>query len=146
MNRRNSLGILFLTGIGTISGCASPSSSLVVGKVRPAISPDQVKLYLRPPKKFEEIAVIESSSLYSWAITEQGKLNDVIAALRVEAAKVGANGILIQGTGNQQAGAVATGSGTATRVGNTVFGSGLSMAVPITVKAGNGLAIFVIEE
>lgn len=146
MNRRNLLAALILMCVGVISGCASPSSSLVVGKVRPAISPDQVKLYLRPPQKFEEIAVIESSSLYSWAITDQGKMDAVIATMKAEAAKIGANGILIQSTGNQQAGAVSTGSGSATRVGNTVFGSGLSIAVPVMHKAGSGMAIYVIEE
>jgi hypothetical protein len=146
MKRRDTLSILLISGIFGLSGCASPSSSLVVGKVRPAISPDQVKLYLRPPKKFEEIAVIESSSLYSWAVTEQGKMDAVTATLRAEAAKIGANGILLQSAGTQQAGSVATGSGTATRIGNSVFGSGLSVAVPVMVKAGTGLAIFVIEE
>ena len=146
MNRRKCFGLMLISGVSGLAGCASPSSSLVVGKVRPAISPDQVKLYLRPPKKFEEIAVIESSSLYSWAVTEQGKMDAVTATLKAKAAKIGANGILLQSAGTQQVGSVASGSGTATRVGNSVFGSGLSVAVPVMVKAGTGLAIFVIEE
>ena len=146
MDRRKYLGIVLLSGIGTVAGCASPSSAVVVGKVRSPISPDQVKLYLRAPKKFEEIAVIESTSMYSWAVTEQGKMDSVLATMKAEAARLGANGILIQSTGTQQAGSVATGSGTATRVGNTIFGSGLSMAVPVMFKAGSGLAIFVTEE
>jgi hypothetical protein len=129
-----------------LTGCASPASSVVVGKARPAIPVDQVKLYLSAPKKFEEIALLQSSSMYSWAVTEQGKMDAVIATMKAEAAKIGANGILLQSAGTQQAGSVSAGSGTATRVGNTAFGSGTALAVPIMFKAGSGVAIFVTEE
>lgn len=146
MTRRNVLrGTLIALSAG-LAGCISPASSLVVGRVRPAIDVSQVKVYLRPPKRFEEVAVLESSSMYSWAVTEQGKLDAVIATMKGEAAKIGANGILIQTTGSQQAGSVVTGSGTATRVGSTTFGSGAAFAVPMMVKAGSGIAIYVTEE
>jgi hypothetical protein len=117
-------------------GCAS--SAVVVGTVRPAISPAQVKLYLNPPKKFEQVALLESSSKASWAISDQGKMNVVIERLKEEAAKIGANGVLLRGTGDQSGGTVGTG----TYSGNVAIGTG----VPIMHKAGNGIAIFVTEE
>jgi hypothetical protein len=127
-----------------LTGCAS--SAVLIGKARPAISPEQVKLYLRPPKKFEEIALLESSSRNSWAITSQGKMDTVIQRLKEEAAKLGANGILIQGTGSEYGGSVNTGVGTATATGNTAYGTGFGTSVAVFHKAGSGVAIYVEEE
>ncbi len=84
-------------------GCAS-SSSILIGKARLPISPDDVKLYIKPPSKYEEIAILDSSSRSSWAVTDQGKMNVAIQRLKEEAAKIGANGILINGTGNESSG------------------------------------------
>jgi hypothetical protein len=75
-----------------LTGCAS--SHVIVGKVRPPISPDQVQIYLHPPAgKYEEIALLDSSSRNSFSFTAQGKTNAVIIRLKAEAAKLGANGI-----------------------------------------------------
>jgi hypothetical protein len=42
--------------LAALSGCVS--SHVIVGKVRPAISPDLVQIYLHPPAgKYEEIAL-----------------------------------------------------------------------------------------
>jgi hypothetical protein len=125
---------------------ACASSAIVIGKVRPAISPDQVKIFLHPPKKYEEIAALESSSKNSWSVTSQGKMDVVIQRLKEEAAKLGANGVLLQGTGNEYGGSVSTSTGTATVSGNTAFGTGFGTSVGVVHKAGSGIAIFVEEE
>jgi hypothetical protein len=122
--------------VAMLAGCAS--SAVVVGQVRPAISPAQVKLYLSPPKKFEQVALLESSSKSSWAVSDQGKTDVVIQRLKEEAAKIGANGILLSGVGSQAAGSV----GAANLTGNTAFG----VSAGIFHKAGSGLAIYVTEE
>jgi hypothetical protein len=127
--------LLFMLG-----GCAS--SHVMLGQARPAISPDQVKLYVRPPAKYQEIAVLESSSKNSFAVTQQGKTNKAIERLKEEAAKLGANGVLLQGTGDQYGGTVNTGSATATTTGGTYSGVG----VPVMHKAASGVAIFVENE
>jgi hypothetical protein len=56
-----------------LGGCAS--SHVMIGEARPPISPDQVKLYLHPPEKYEEIAIIDASSRRSIAFTDQQKIN-----------------------------------------------------------------------
>lgn len=136
---------LVLVLVLLIAGCAS-QSSIVVGKTRPAISPEQVKLYLRPPKKYEEVALIESSSKASWAASDQGKINVVVERLKDEAAKLGANGILLQGTSNQSTGSVSTGTAQMTSTGNSAFGTGFGVSAGIMHKAGSGIAIYVEEE
>jgi hypothetical protein len=70
----------------------------MIGQARPPISPDQVQIYLHPPSaKYVEIALIDSSSRSSLAVTAQGKTNVVMERLKAEAAKLGANGILLGG-------------------------------------------------
>lgn len=137
------IGVAFVL-VGFLSACAS--SAIIVGKTRPPISSDHVKIYLKPPKKFEEIALVESSSRNSWAIGSQGKMDAVVARLKEEAAKVGANGVLLQGAGNEYAGSVGTGVGTSTASGNTAYGTGFGTSVGIFHKAGSGIAIYVEEE
>ena len=113
-------------------GCAS--SHVLVGKARPPISVDQVKLYLHPPAKYEEIAVLQASSERSFAITDQGKMNKVIDRLKEEAAKLGANGILLQGTGTENTSSVLTPA------------DGSTLVIPESYKTGSGIAILVIQE
>ena len=122
------------------SGCVS--SSVLIGTARPPINPDQVKLYVDPPPRFEKIAILESNSDASWAITAQQKTNKAVARLKIEAAKYGANGVLIQGVGDQYNGSVGVGNAWAN--GNTAFGIGSSVAN--YRKAGSGMAIYVYEQ
>lgn len=132
--------ILLLT-VMTITGCVS--SHVMIGQARPPITPDQVKIYWHPPEHYDEIALLDTSSRASMSITAQGKTDVVIARLKEEAAKLGANGVLLQGVGDQSAGSVSTGFGQATASGNTAYGSGVGISGNIRIKAGSGVAIFV---
>ena len=88
-----------------LCGCGS-TSTVMVGQARPSISPDAVRVYYTPPRHFERIAIINSSSGGSWLFTTKGQLDDAINKLREEAAKVGANGVLIEATGTSSSGGV----------------------------------------
>ena len=93
-----------------VAGCAA-SSHVLVGKTRPSVSSESVKIYSAAPAKYEVIAIIESSSKNSIAITEQSNMNDAVQQLKNEAAKLGANGVLLQSIGNGRYGdKVASGS------------------------------------
>ena len=127
-----------LITLAALSGCAT--SYVMVGQARPPISPDQVQIYLHPPaNKYVEIALLDTSSRGSFAITAQGKTNVVMDRLKAEAAKLGANGILLEGVGDQAGGSVGTGYATAS--GHSAFGFGSSATV--FHKKGDGLAIYV---
>ena len=128
-----------------LMGCAA-QSHVIVGQVRPPISPDQVKIYLEPPKAFERIAIIDASSQGSMTFTQQQKMDKAIERLKVEAAKLGANGILLQGSGNQAVGSVGTAFGSATATGSSAYGTGVGISGNIVVKAANGIAIYVTQE
>jgi hypothetical protein len=127
-----------LMALATLSGCAT--SYVMVGQARPPISPDQVQIYLHPPAgKYVEIALLETSSNGSFAVGAQGKTNVVISRLKAEAAKLGANGILLEGVGDMAVGTVGTGYASAS--GHSAFGFGSSATV--FHKKGDGLAIYV---
>ena len=96
-----------LTVLALLAGCAT--SHMMIGNPRPPISPSEVKIYLHPPAQYEEIAVIDTSSKDSWSFTSQGKMDVVVARLKEEAAKLGANGVLLHSEGDQYAGSVSTG-------------------------------------
>ena len=126
-----------LIALAALSGCAT--SYVMVGQARPPISPDQVQIYLHPPAKYVEIALLDTSSRGSFAVTAQGKTNVVMDRLKAEAAKLGANGILLEGVGDQAGGSVGTGYATAS--GHSAFGFG--SAATVYHKKGGGLAIYV---
>jgi hypothetical protein len=122
---------------------ACVSSHVLTGTPRAPISPEQVKVYTQPPPKFEEIARLDSSSRGSFAFGAQAKTDKVIERMKVEAAKLGANGVLLQGISDRQSGSIGTGFGSASASGNSAVGVGLGTSVATYQKVGIGLAIYV---
>src|ERR1700722_3313003 len=129
--------------MAALSGCAS-SQVAVVGRVRPPISPEQVQLYLQPPaSKYDEIANLSASSRGSFSMTTAGKMDKVIQRLKNEAAKLGANGILLHGVGDQPGGSVGAGISTETNSGNSPYGLGFGASAFFHQMWGDGVAIHV---
>lgn len=126
---------------GMLAACTS--SHLLVGQARGSISPDQVQVYLQPPAQFEEIALVESSSRGSFAITAQARMDKVIERLKKEAALLGANGIVIQDVADQSSGSIGSGFATATASGSTTHVVGTGISTTILSKGGSAIAIYV---
>jgi len=125
-----------------LAACAT--SHLLTGQPRPPIDPAQVRVYFEPPPAgYEEIAVLETAS-GPFTYGEQNKVDAVIANLRVEAAKLGANGVLLQGTADGYGGSgVSVGAGGG-RIGGRGFGgAGVGVSISPSRKHARGLAIFV---
>src|SRR5260370_1159659 len=119
------------------------SSHVLVGTPRPPISPDLVKVYTQPPEKYEQIATINANSSGSMALTSQQNMDKAIERMKAEAAKLGANGILLQGVQDQQSGAIGTGVGSSSYSSNSSVGAGVGGSFGIYNKAATGLAIYV---
>ena len=132
-------GWMFIFFAAALAGCAT--SHVIVGQVRPPISPDQVRVFLSPPDQpYEEVALVDASSRGAWAVSDQGKTNAAIQRLKEEAASLGANGLLIRGTGTTSN--VSVGTGTATFSGNTAYGTGVGVGVQH--KTASGVAIYLL--
>lgn len=102
----------------------------MLGEARTPVSPDQVKIYYRPPAKYQEIALLESSSKSSFAVTDQGKMETAVRRLKEEAAKLGANGLIIGGAG-EQAGAASLNSGNIGMAAVHKYASGVAIYVEL---------------
>ena len=86
-------------------GCV-PVSHVIIGDTRESIQPSDVKIYIDYPAKYEKIALIDAGSNFAFKdpeilFTWQGKMDKVIERLKIEAAKLGANGVLIINTDNK---------------------------------------------
>ncbi len=137
------LGLICTVVIAALSGCAS-SQVAVVGRVRPAIPPEQVQLFLEPPAtKYDEIANLSASSRWSYSMTAEGKADKVIERLKRDAAKLGANGILLHGVGDQAGGSVGAGISTETNSPHSPYGLGFGASAFFFHKSGDGVAIYV---
>ena len=91
--------------LSLIIGCV-PVSHIVVGETREPIHPSNIKIYLDYPEEYEKIALIDAGSnfafkdpafLFDW----QSKMDKATERLKIEAAKLGANGVLIINTDNK---------------------------------------------
>jgi hypothetical protein len=71
----------------------SQTSGIVTGSARPTVSPNAVKVYLEAPAEYEVIGLVTGHSFTGW--TQQQDLNKAIAKLKEQAAKMGANGVLV---------------------------------------------------
>lgn len=96
---------LALVSILALTSCAT-SSRVLVGTARPPISPDDVTVLLQAPEKFEEIAEIKASSGVSLQSANE-KWDRAIEGLMREAARVGANAIVVEIPEESDAGEVA---------------------------------------
>lgn len=134
----------------TLLGGCSTTSRIVVGQARPAIDPAQVRIYLKPPAKYEEIAVIEASSRASMAFGDQAQTEKVLERLRTEAAALGANGVLLKDIGEAGGPTVGTSIGSATASGShsslNLFGISVGLGTELGNKLGKATAIHVIDE
>jgi hypothetical protein len=114
--------IIFLTG------CAS-GSHIITGKVRTPIDFKQVQLYIDAPEKYETIGIVKSSSDAGW--TEQDSQDYAVEELKKQAAKLGANGVLL----------MTSGESTSTIIGTNPNGS--LYATPVSAQTLTGKAIYV---
>ena len=125
-----------------LAACA-PSSHVLVGTAHPPISPSEVKIYLQPPPTFEQIAILNASSNSMFGTGGQGSVDKVIQRLKEEAAKVGANGIILEGMSDRETGSLGGGSGSTSYSGNSAVGVGVGGSLGIFKKTAQGRAIFV---
>jgi hypothetical protein len=128
--------------IPLLLGC-STSSHVMIGTAHPPISPESVRIYLQPPEKYEQIATLDATSQGSFAITSQQNMDKAIARLKEDAAKLGANGVLLQGVQDQQSGSIGTGVGSSSYGPSSSTGVGVGGSFGIYNKAVHGVAIYV---
>lgn len=141
MARNAALLVAALTACAA-AACAT-SSHVLIGTARPPTSPESVRVYYRPPPKYEEIATISASSQGSLALTSQQNMDKAIERMKAEAAKVGANGILLQSVQDTQGSSIGVGGGSTSYGPGSAVGVGAGGSFALTSKVAQGIAIYV---
>lgn len=133
LTRRNLMkatihSILIAFFLSLIVSCAS-GTALVTGTQREATTEESVVIYTEAPANHEVIGIDTASS--DAGMTEQGDLNYAIAELKRQAAKIGANGVILESVGTSNSGGVIMNYG---------------IIVPVTAKNVSGKAIYVTDK
>lgn len=132
-----------LCGLIVLLAACATDSVVITGRARPAIAPADVKIYWQPPPAFEEVAILNASKNSAFTTGGQKTVDKVIAGLKEQAAKVGANGVILQGFSDSQTGSVGSGVGSSSVSSNSAVGVGVGGSLGIYKKTGHGVAIFV---
>lgn len=105
------LAIIFFTGCTIKDG-----NAIVVGNIKTPISPNEVRVYRTAPDKFEEIAIVSASAGHDF-LKNSSLMNSAIEMLKIEAAKVGANGVILTDIDERDTPNVVTGYSSTTMIG-----------------------------
>ncbi len=123
---------LALLGAATVLTSCATANRTIVGTVRPAVSPEVVRVYETPPRRYEEIAIVEAKT---------------IGELRAQAAAVGANGLILRGVLNRPGPVIGLGFGGSTydvgRRSAVGIGTGVGFSTPIPNRVIQGAAVYV---
>ena len=92
--------VIFLVTV--LIGCAT-GSAIVTGSRRPPLNPNDVKIYLEPPASYEIVGLVEAESDVEFST--QAAMDRVFDELKRQAARIGANGVLLTNTGSKTGGA-----------------------------------------
>jgi len=141
---------LLLMIFSILVGCTIvDGGSIITGMERGPISPDEVRIYRIAPDEYEEIAIVSASAGHDFK-KDSALMESAIQRLKEEAAKVGANGVLLSNIDERDASSTTTTYGSASASGSdgsSVYASGSSVSVDRgdTYTRIRGLAIYVLN-
>ncbi|CAM4238121.1 hypothetical protein [Vibrio neonatus] len=141
------LAFVTLFFVSIMSGCTiMDGNAIVTGNIRPAIPASKVHLYRVAPKNFEEIGILSSSAGHDFKKSST-LMNEAIQRLKEEAAKIGANGIILTAIDERDTPHTTTSYGSA--ITTSTDGSLYSSGNTISVERGDaytrlrGVAVYV---
>ncbi|WP_038891701.1 hypothetical protein [Vibrio campbellii] len=121
---------LVVVALLLLNACAS-GSAIVTGVKRPALDFNQVRLYLEAPEQYETIGIVKASS--DAGITQQASQDYAVEELKKQAAKIGANGVILTTTGERTSSIISTNA------------DGSIYTIPVSAQTVSGKAVFVME-
>lgn len=126
----------------TASDCAS-SRLVLTGTTRAPTALGEVRVYTQAPQRFEEIAVLDASKNSISTAGGERAIARMIESMRSQAARLGANGLLLEDFSDSSPVAVGTGVGSQTYTHNASISIGLGGALGVVRKTAKARAIFV---
>jgi len=100
-------------------------------------------IYDVPPANAQDVAILHASSHSVFSPGGPSATDKVVQRLKVQAAQLGANGVVLQGFSDRQTASLGTGVGSESYGRSTAVGVGASGSLGVFKKTGEALAIFV---
>lgn len=121
-----------------LQGCASGSYELT-GKKRPAIDESQVTVFEEAPRfSYEVVGTVTSSGKNGFS--DESRREKAINELKAEAAKIGANGVILQKV--KQSSFKSNGIGLGLSLGSGGIGTGIGSGFSLPAAQAMGQAIY----
>lgn len=139
----HALRVSLLAGALLLSVACAPTTQILTGEARPPIAVSEVTLYSTPPPGFQEIAVLTATSKTAFGTGGQKSVDTVVERLKQQAAKLGANGLILEDFSDRQTASIGTGVGSDSYTHNGAVSVGVGGGIGIFKKTGKGRAIFV---
>jgi hypothetical protein len=125
-----------------LSACASPQSHVMTGTAHAPISPDQVVILSQPPPVYEDVAILNASGK-SVNPQSQAAFDKVIQRLKIQAAQLGANAVILEGFSDRQSGSIGVGGGSTSYSSHSAVGVGVGGGFGIYSKTAHGHAVYI---
>jgi hypothetical protein len=134
--------ILAVSLAAALAACAT-SSEVLTGVPRSPLLPAAVKVYTQAPQSFEEIAVLGASRKSVSSAGGERAIAKMIESMRIQAAQLGANGLLLEDFSDSDPVAIGTGVGSQTYTHNASINVGVGASLGVIKKIARARAIFV---
>jgi hypothetical protein len=128
-------------GIAVLVACA-PTQQLT-GRARPPVDPATVVVYSIAPPRFEPIAVIRATTRSLIVAGGAAAIDRVVLRLKEQAAKLGANGVIIDDLDDQESLSLGAGAGSDSYTHNGSISLGFGAFFGLYKRTGAGRAIYV---
>jgi hypothetical protein len=125
-----------------LSACASPQTHVMTGAARAPIPPDQVVILSQLPPVYEDVAILNASGK-SVNPQSQAAFDKVVERLKIQAAQLGANAVVLEGFSDRQTGSIGVGGGSTSYSSHSAVGVGVGGGFGIYSKTAHGHAVYI---
>jgi hypothetical protein len=128
------------------AACAPTQLQVLTGAARAPIPASDVVVYSAAPAHFQQIALLTATRRTVFHVGGKKTIDQLMEQLAVRAAKLGANGIIVDELFDEQSMSLGTGVGSDTYTHNADISVGIGGLFGVYKKTGNARAIYVPRE
>src|SRR5258708_23287008 len=126
-----------------LAACAT-STQVLTGAPRSPLLAAEVRVYTQaPPQSFDEIALLGATRKSVSTAGAERAIAKMIEAMRLQAAQLGANGLLVEDISDSDPVSIGSGIGSQTYTHNASIGVGIGGSLRVTKNMEKAKAIFV---
>jgi len=129
-----------------IAAAACAPTQVLTGSARTPIPESDVVVYSAAPAHFQQIALLSATSKTMFHAGGQKSIDKLVRRLAAQAAKLGANGIILDDVSDEQSMSLGTGVGSQSYTHNADISLGFGGFFSVYKKTGNARAIYVPRE